>query len=144
MTLIKPPGTWTHADLGLLSDEKCYELIDGELYEMPPPNRKHQRTLARIVEIVMPEIRRLDGRWYPAPTGVFLSGNTMLEPDLLVLLPGGRAQESERGIEGAPDLVFEILSPSNAERDRVEKRRLYAEAEAPEYWIVSPDPSPQW
>jgi len=59
------------------------------------------------------------------------------------LLPGGRAQESERGIEGVPDLVFEILSPSNAERDRVEKRRLYAEAEAPEFWIVSPDPSPQ-
>ncbi len=95
MTLIKPPGTWTHADLGLLSDEKCYELIDGELYEMPPPNRKHQRTLARIVEIVMPEIRRLDGRWYPAPTGVFLSGNTMLEPDLLVSCFRGGAGSGE-------------------------------------------------
>lgn len=139
MAVTRAPGMWTIEDLYSLPDEKRYELIDGELHEMPPPNRKHQRTLARIAEVVLPELRRLGGSWYPAPTGVFLAGKTMLGPDLLVLLPERRGQESERGIEGAPDLVVEILSPSNAGRDRVEKRRLYASAGVPEYWIVDPD-----
>ena len=141
MVISQPRRRWTYEDLFHLPDDgKRYEIIDGELYEMPPPGLRHQRILALLIELILPEGRKLGGRWFPSSTGVFLPPDErLLEPDLLVVLPGGGASYSERGIEGAPDLVVEVLSPSNPEHDRVDKRRWYAEAGVREYWIVSPE-----
>lgn len=132
---------WTYEDAQRLpDDDKRYELIDGELYALPTPNEPHQRAQRNIIVLILPEVGRAHAEWYASPTSVFLgTDDGAVEPDLLVFLPEGRATRSYRGIEGAPDLLIEILNPSNPEHDRVRKRRLYAEAGVREYWIVSPE-----
>ncbi len=140
MAMMKPAGTWAYGDLFRLPDNGTqYEIIEGGLYEMPPPSERHQRISARLIELFLPVVLRLGERWYHAPTGVFVLGADPVQPDLLVLLAGNSAPVSERGIEGAPDLVVEILSPSNPKHDRVTKRLLYARAGVREYWLVSPE-----
>lgn len=132
---------WTYEDVQRLPDDgKRYELIDGELYELPAPNEPHQRAQRNIIVLILPEVGRVNVEWYASPTSVFLgSDDRAVEPDLIVFLPDGRATRGYRGIEGAPDLLIEILNPSDPEHDRVRKRRLYAEAGVREYWIVSPE-----
>lgn len=140
MAVTKPAGQWTYGDLFRLPDDgRQYEVIEGELYELPPPGERHQRTSALIIQMILPSVARLGARWYHVPTGVFISGAEPVQPDLLMLLPGNQASVSERGIEGAPDLVVEILSPGNPKHDRVTKRLLYARGGVREYWLVSPE-----
>lgn len=63
----------------------------------------------------------------------------MLQPDLLFLSKARQGIITERAIEGAPDLVIEILAPTTSRSDRVTKARLYARHKVPAYWIVGPD-----
>ena len=140
MAVTKPAGGWTYGDLFRLPDNgKQYEIIEGELYELPPHSEKHQRISALTIQLILPEVMRIGARWYHAPTGVFIPAADPVQPDLLVLLPGNPSSISERGVEGAPDLVVEILSPSNPKHDRVTKRLLYARGGVREYWLVSPE-----
>jgi Uma2 family endonuclease len=140
MAVTRPARRWAYGDLFKLPDDgKRYEIIEGELYELPPPSEKHQRVSALAIQVILPEVMRLGARWYHAPTGVFMAGADPVQPDLLVLLPDNPAPISERGVEGAPDLVVEILSPSNPKHDRITKRRLYARGGVREYWLVSPE-----
>jgi Uma2 family endonuclease len=76
---------------------------------------------------------------YPEPFDLFVPGAEPVQPDLQVLLPGGRVRVGGRGVEGPPDLVVEILRPSNRRHDLLTKRALYAKAGVREYWIVDPD-----
>lgn len=140
MALTKPAGTWTYDDLFSLPDDgKHYEIIEGALYEMPPPNLAHATVIANLIALLVPIIRALGGRWYTAPVGVFIARANPVEPDIVVILPCGKAQRERRGIEGPPDLVIEVLSPSNQSHDVVTKRTLYGEAGVREYWIVNPE-----
>lgn len=142
MVAIRPAGSWTYEDLLAMPDDgKRYELIDGELYELPTPNEPHQRASRNLIVLALPEIIRVGAEWYHAPTSVFLplGRERVVEPDLLVYFRGGAASRSHRGVEGAPDLVVEILCPSNPEHDLREKRAWYAEAGVREYWLVSPE-----
>jgi Uma2 family endonuclease len=84
-------------------------------------------------------VENLGGRWCTAPIDVFFPGANPVQPDILVILPGGPAQIVPRGIEGAPDLVIEVLSLSNRGHDLLTKRALYARAGVQEYWLVDPD-----
>ena len=139
-TRSKSAGGWTYEDLLQLPDDgKRYELVDGELYEMTVPNLKHQLLSIQLITLLLPHVTQGSGWILHTHTRVFLPGGRMVQPDLIVLLPGGKWSFIERGVEGAPDLVIEILSPSNPERDRIDKRRWYAEAGIREYWIVSPE-----
>jgi Uma2 family endonuclease len=74
-----------------------------------------------------------------APTDCILSNVTVVQPDILYIATDRQAITSERGIEGAPTLVVEVLSPSTARLDRDRKMRLYAEHGVPYYWIVDPE-----
>jgi Uma2 family endonuclease len=114
MALMKPAGTWTYEDLFSLPDDgRRYEIIEGELFEMPPPNLAHATVIANLIALLLPLVKALGGRWYTAPVGVFIAGTNPVEPDIVVLLPSGTARREHRGIEGPPDLVIEVLSPSN-------------------------------
>jgi Uma2 family endonuclease len=140
MALTKPAGTWTYEDLFALPDDgKRYEIIEGELFEMPPPNLAHATVIANLIALLVPLINALGGRWYTAPVGVFISGANPVEPDIVALLPGSAARREHRGIDGPPDLVIEVLSPSNVSHDVVTKRALYSRAGVREYWIVNPE-----
>jgi Uma2 family endonuclease len=140
MALTKPAGTWSYADLATLPDDGTrYEIIDGELYEMPSPTWAHAIVIAGLIRLLLPVLDRLGGLWVTAPLDVFFTGADPVQPDLVVLLPGGSARPVRRGVEGPPDLLIEVLSPSNRAHDQVRKRALYARAGVREYWIVDPD-----
>lgn len=119
---------------------KRYEVIDGELCVSSPPDWKHQLTLNNLnVRVtVWVQARRL-GYVVTAPTGVVLDDENGVQPDLL-FVSNERAQIiTRRGVEGAPDLVVEVLSPSTERRDRGLKLHRYAKAGVPHYWILDPE-----
>lgn len=140
MALTKPAGTWRYSDLFTLPDDGTrYEIIDGDLYEMPAPTWAHASVIAGLITLLIPVLQRLGAQWRTAPLDVFFSGADPVQPDLIVLLPGSRARGVRRGVDGPPDLLIEVLSPSNRSHDKVRKRALYASGGVREYWIVDPD-----
>lgn len=132
--------SWTYEDLLALPDDgKRYEIIDGVLYEMTGPKPPHALVLIATLDLLEEPVRAAGGLRLTAPIDVFFAGADPVQPDLLVLLPGGTARISERGIEGPPDLVVEVLSPSNRDHDIYTKRALYGRGGVREYWIVDPE-----
>ena len=139
MAQIKTSGTWTYDDLLTLPDDgRRYEIIEGELYEMPSPTFAHAATIMNLILMLAPIIASLGGRMLTAPRDVFFRGADPVQPDLVVVLPGGQGTLAARGVEGAPDVLIEVLSPSNRGHDLLTKRSLYARAGVREYWIVDP------
>jgi Uma2 family endonuclease len=140
MAITKPAGSWTYEDLFSLPDDgRRYEIIEGELYEMPSPSWAHAAVIASLITMLIPLVTRLGGRWLTAPLDVFFQGANPVQPDILVLLPDWSGSLTQRGIEGAPDLLVEDLSPSNRGHDLLTKRALYARAGVREYWLVDPE-----
>ena len=116
---------------------KTYEVIDGELYVSPAPDLEHQRQLNRLNKWVINWVDDHDlGTVFTSPTGVVLDDENGIEPDLLFVSHGRAHILKRRGVEGAPDLVVEVLSPSTEARDRGLKMRRYAAAGVPHYWIM--------
>ncbi|MFT4039803.1 MAG: Uma2 family endonuclease [Thermomicrobiales bacterium] len=136
----KPAGTWRYEDLASLPDDGTrYEIIDGDLYELGGPRSVHARVIARLIVLLLPVLDRLGAEWVNAPLDVFFAGANPVEPDIMVLLPGSRAQFVDNGIIGPPDLLIEVVTPANREHDTVRKRALYARGGVREYWIVDPE-----
>ncbi len=137
---LKHPG-YTLADWQ--SWDGRWELINGVAYDMTPaPSIAHQTISVSLILAMgnaLKEAKRGSGggdcQLFHAPTDVFLESG-VVEPDLLVVCDP--AKVSERGIEGAPDLVVEILSPSTASKDMARKRWAYEAAGVPEYLMLDP------
>jgi Uma2 family endonuclease len=139
MAVTKPAGTWTYEDLFALPDDgRRYEIIYGELYEMPSPSWDHATTIMNLIALLLPVVTAMGGLLRTAPVDVFFAGADPVQPDILVLLPGWSGQVRRRGPQGTPDLVIEVLSPSNRGHDLLTKRALYGRAGVREYWIVDP------
>ena len=121
-------------------DGNRYEVIDGKLYVTPAPTWRHQQASAVLSGYLWQYIhpRRL-GRIVAAPIGVVLDEENGVQPDLVYVSRERAGIISARGVEGAPDLVIEVLSPGTATRDRGIKMRRYAAAGIPHYWIVAPE-----
>jgi Uma2 family endonuclease len=135
-----PGGRWTIADYeGLPDDGLRYELIHGELRMTPAPNLAHQ-TISGLIFYHLVQAVQLNGlgRVFAAPVDVEFGPATIVQPDIVVVLPSGAARLSEQRIIGPPDLIIEITSPSTASYDRREKRDLYASVGVCEYWIADP------
>jgi len=117
-----------------------YQLIEGELRMAPAPNRKHQRILRRLGNRLCDhaEYNQL-GEVFYAPFDVFLTDFNVFQPDLLFVAEARKGLVSMRGVEGPPDLVVEILSPSTAKEDLGPKKHVYAATGVSEYWIIDPD-----
>jgi Uma2 family endonuclease len=141
MALTKPaPGQWRYEDLLTLPDDgRRYEIIEGELSEMPAPSWAHAIVIANFILLIGPIVRALGGQIATAPLDVFFPGADPVQPDIIVLLPNSEARPSKRGLEGRPDLVVEVISPSNRDHDLLIKRALYAQGGVREYWLVDPD-----
>ncbi len=139
MAQAKPAGAWTYEDLFALPDDgKRYEIIEGVLYEMPAPSWNHAVTIASLMRLLAPIVEALGGEVVTAPVDVFFAGADPVEPDIIVLLPESRAVPVPRGVEGPPDLLIEVISPSNRGHDLLTKRALYARTGVREYWLVDP------
>ena len=139
MTTRRARVRFNYKDYCLLPEDKRYELIDGELYMPPAPGSAHQRRLLRLARIVADFVEQNAlGEVFIAPFDVILSDEDVLQPDLLFVSKERQGIISERGCEGPPDLVLEVLSPSTQERDRELKRKVYANYGVRELWLVDP------
>lgn len=129
-------GPYRAADYWQLPEGAPVELIKGRLVVSPSPNVLHQTIILLLSERLLAAARKTGSTAIVAPMDVTLSDDTILQPDLLYVSKARRAIIKER-VEGAPDLVIEIISGS-ARRDRVVKLDLYARYGVGEYWIVDP------
>jgi Uma2 family endonuclease len=130
----------TYEDYAALPDDgRRYELLDGELSVTPAPGSAHQIVLANLFRIVDAYVRARDlGVVLFAPLDVILADTTVVEPDLVYVARDREDRISARGIEGAPTLLVEVLSPGTTQTDRRRKYDLYARYGVPFYWIVDP------
>ncbi len=121
-------------------DGRRLELIDGELLVSPTPSDMHQRVSSNLVYALEQHIRpRRLGAVFAAPLTVRLSAENAVQPDIL-FLNRERASVLDGGIvNGAPDLVMEILSPSTRDVDLTRKRALYERFGVLEYWVIDVD-----
>lgn len=144
-THTEEPKLMSYAEFRAMpEDGKRYELWDGVPVEMPPsPRANHQRAIANLLQALKNWADVHAGvEVFVAPMDLLLRRQPktlVLQPDLMVLLPGGKAQVGVEGVEGGPAVVVEVLSPSTARKDRVHKLRRYAEAGVQSYWLVDVD-----
>lgn len=130
----------TYREYALLPDDgRRHELIDGDFFVTPAPNSFHQTVSRRLQRQLMNQLEDQGlALIFNAPFDVILADTSVVQPDLAVVGTNRRYLLSLRGLEGAPSVAVEILSPSNPTADLVLKRALYAKYSVPEYWIVDP------
>lgn len=118
-------------------EDKRYELLDGDLVALASPGEFHQRISILLgSKLVQFAVENRMGRVYHAPFDVVLSNIDVVQPDLIFVSNDRADIITPANIQGAPDLVVEILSPSTAARDKTFKRSLYAKHGITEYWMV--------
>ena len=123
----------------LPDDGNRYEVIDGVLYMTTSPSFFHQWILHQVFLALFQQIEAPGvGIVIWSPVGVFMPGCDPVQPDLLVIRTADLGIIHDRRIYGVPALLVEVLSPSNPEQDREIKRRAYARAGVPEFWILDP------
>lgn len=137
--------TWTYDEYARLPDDgNRYEVIDGEVLVTPAPSTGHQHILANLIIALRTYVDREQlGVVLPDVDLLFVEGQ-FLRPDLLFVPNAARAGITSRGVERAPGLVIEILSPSSGAIDRVKKPSRYRDFGVPEYWVVDPDEKVVW
>lgn len=132
---------YTIEDIYALPEGQRAELIDGQLYNMAPPNRIHQKLVNRLSQTITNYIDVKHGNCevYPAPFAVFLNEDdrNYVEPDISVIC--NQDKLNDKGCNGAPDWIIEIVSPSTQQIDYGIKLFKYRSAGVREYWIVNPE-----
>ncbi|MXZ08341.1 MAG: Uma2 family endonuclease [Gemmatimonadetes bacterium] len=137
MTIPNPLVKFTYEDYLNTPEDKRYELLDGNLVALSSPEEFHQRVSILLgSKLVQVAVENRLGRVYHAPFDVVLSDMDVVQPDLIFVSNERADIITPANIQGAPDLVVEILSPSTATRDKTFKRSLYARHGITEYWMV--------
>ena len=130
----------TSEDYWNLPEDERAELIDGKFYNMAPPSRIHQKLVSKLTALFNQYITDHHGSCevYPAPFAVNLDADDKdwVEPDVSVICDPNKL--TDRGCSGAPDLIFEIVSPASRKMDYSLKNMIYSQAGVREYWIVDP------
>lgn len=143
MPLPRQNKEYTIDDIYALPDGQRAELIDGQMYMMAPPSRKHQQILLSLGRKIADYIDRKGGSCEVdiAPFAVFLNADdrNYVEPDISVICNAARL--TDKGCAGAPDWVIEIVSPGSRRMDYYTKLFKYRTAGVREYWIVDPEKS---
>jgi len=124
---------WTVEDYLQLEEGLLAQLINGELIMSPAPTPKHQRVIRNLYDQL-----DLSGEILFSPIDLYISDKNVLQPDLVYISNEREDIITDRGIEGVPDLIVEVISPSNAFIDRNTKRLKYLELGVTEYWIADP------
>jgi len=130
-------GRWSEADYLALDTNHLVEFTDGYVEVLPMPTISHQRIVFFLQQLLSAFVTEYGlGEALAAPLRVRLRTGKYREPDV-IFLSTERAAQTEKYPDGA-DLVMEVVSPDDPERDYIQKRAEYAEAGIPEYWIVDP------
>jgi len=138
MTVVNSHIKFTYEDYCLMPEDRRCELIGGEFFMVPSPSVIHQRVAANLESILRQfVIEKGCGEVLYAPLDVVLSPQDVVQPDIMFISRERSYIVTDINIQGAPDLVVEILSPSTAERDRTIKKKLYARHGVRELWLVN-------
>lgn len=141
MDALKKEEIYTIEDIYTLPDGERAELIDGKIYYMAPPNTNHQRLVHFFDREIGNYIKSHEGECevFPAPFAVFLNKNdsNYVEPDISVICDKNKI--TDKGCNGAPDWIIEIVSSSSRKMDYYKKLFKYRTADVREYWVVDPD-----
>lgn len=134
---------YTYFDYLRFTFSERVEIIKGKIFKMSPaPNRRHQFTVRNLYDTFSSYLKDKPCQWCPSPFDVRLKipkgkkNHTVVQPDLCVVCDLSILDDA--GCNGTPDLMVEILSPSNQNHDLDTKCKLYEEAQVKEYWIVNP------
>lgn len=139
LDLLPLQGQWSEEAYLWLTDHtnRLIEFTDGYIEVLPMPTDAHQSLLAYLYQIFFAFLQARGGKVLFTPMRLRIRERKFREPDSLLVRHADDARRQNRFWLGA-DLVVEIVSPDKPERDRIEKRSDYAEAQIPEYWIVDP------
>ena len=139
LALLPEQGAWSEHDYLWLTNHtnRLVEFSDGHIEVLPMPTEKHQAISVYLFLAFRMLMQRMNGKVFYAPLRVRLRTGKYREPDLLLLRSADDSRRHNEYWEGA-DLVVEIVSPDDPDRDLVTKRAEYADAGIPEYWIVDP------
>ncbi len=141
MGAIRKEEMYTTEDIYALPEGERAELIDGQIFYMTPPTTNHQRLVSDMHYQIKDFIRKNNGQCevFPAPFAVFLNEDdrTYVEPDISVICDGEKL--TDRGCQGAPDWIVEVVSPGSRQMDYYKKLFKYRTAGVREYWVVDPD-----
>lgn len=121
-------------------DGKRHELIQGEHVMTPAPSTKHQRIVGNLHAALHAYLRHHPlGQVFFAPCDVVLSDEDVVQPDILFVSAARASIVTPDNIQGAPDLIVEILSAATRKKDAGMKRKLYERYGVQEYWLVDPE-----
>ncbi len=141
MPLPQQNNQYTIDDIYALPDGQRAELIDGQMYMMAPPTRRHQQILGALYRKIADYIDRKGGSCEVdiAPFAVFLNADdkNYVEPDISIICSPEKL--TDKGCNGAPDWIIEIVSPGSRRTDYYTKLFKYCTAGVREYWIVDPE-----
>jgi Uma2 family endonuclease len=134
---IAPPelGPYRRRDYDQLPEQPRYELLFGRLVVNPSPTSWHQVVSAPLERFFERTVKSSGGMTAHAPLDVILADHSIVQPDILYVT-AARLSIVRAHVEGAPDLVVEIISPSTARRDEGVKKLLYAVSGVQEYWLA--------
>jgi Uma2 family endonuclease len=139
-TAVKKRIKFTYEDYLHFSEDKRYEIIDGEVYMVPSPGEAHQNSCANLAFTLRVFVKENNlGRVYFAPFDVVFSETDVVQPDIMFISKERLNIITEKNIQGTPDLIVEIISPFSEYRDKVIKRKLYSQYKVKEYWLVDPE-----
>ncbi len=145
VTSTKPAVKLTYEDYRKMPEDERYELIDGVLIMAAAPNMAHQTTQRKLVWRMASTVETEGlGEVFFSPCDVVLSEHTTLQPDLIFVSKENADIITDANIQGAPDLVVEIISPSSTGHDWVTKRDLYARHGVKEYLLIHPIDRTVW
>jgi len=139
MLQTKAPQITRYDYEGMPQGPPYYQVIDGDLIMSPSPETYHQSIAGRIHFLILQFLEKKPiGEVFIAPLDVFLTDINIYQPDVVFVSNRRRSMITEHGIEGAPDLVVEILSPGTARFDKGSKRKIYGRTGVRELWLVDP------
>ena len=138
-SMTRPKIKFTVNDYMTAPEDKRYQLLDGEMILAPAPTTRHQAISIRLATALFQFVSQNNlGQVWTAPYDVVLSDYDVAQPDILFVSNQRAHLVTPANIQGAPDLVVEVLSPGTQQYDRGYKRSLYARHGVREYWLVDP------
>ena len=131
---------FTYEDLLHTPDDgKRYQVLEGDLVVSPSPKVKHQRLVKPLQRLLARAEDAEVGEWFPAPVDVVVSERDVVEPDIPFIAREHLGIVTADNVQGAPDLVVEIISAGSRKRDVITKRHIYERDGVRFYWLVDPE-----
>ena len=140
MTSITDRKKITYADYLKIDDNNRYEIFNGELCMVPAPSTNHQSVSRNLEFLIWSFVKQKGlGNVFDAPIDIVFDDDEVFQPDIVFIKSENQSIIGKNAIQGIPDLIVEIVSPSSTFYDTIEKKDIYRKYGVKEYWIIFPD-----